>query len=482
MMRLSKHTLAYAGILLLLLSSLFFTVLDIQAAPPTQEAQPVVLYFFWGDGCPHCAQQKPFLEELKGRYPNLEVRDYEIYNVPKNRDVFLQIAAEVGFEARGVPTTVIGEAYWIGYSGEIAQEIEAKVAACSASGCPDAGVGIVPEASAPEPTATPAPDPTPTQVPEDTTEQPGEPEETPAEADANGPKTVLTLPIIGTIDLKQQSLWVSTALISFVDGFNPCSLWVLSILISLTLRTGSRLKVFLTGFVFLFITSLIYVLFIAGLFTMFTFIGFMGWIQVVVALLALIFAGVNIKDYFWYKEGVSFTIADEKKPGIYKKMRGIMRADSLWAMMAATVVMSTGIAIVELPCTAGFPVIWTSIVSAQSVNQLTFVLLLVLYMLIYLLDELSVFVIAVLTLKASKLEEKHGRVLKLIGGMLMLTLAVVMLVDPAWMNDVTTTLIIFAAAFGAAMLILLVHRKVLPRFGIHIGTEAGLQSKKSQKS
>ena len=112
----------------------------------------------------------------------------------------------MGFEARGVPTTVIGEAYWIGYSGEIAQEIEAKVAACSASGCPDAGVGIVPEASAPEPTATPAPDPTPTQVPEDTTEQPGEPEETPAEADANGPKTVLTLPIIGTIDLRQQSL------------------------------------------------------------------------------------------------------------------------------------------------------------------------------------------------------------------------------------------------------------------------------------
>ena len=83
MMRLSKHTLAYAGILLLLLSSLFFTVLDIQAAPATQEAQPVVLYFFWGDGCPHCAQEKPFLEELKGRYPNLEVRDYEIYNVPK---------------------------------------------------------------------------------------------------------------------------------------------------------------------------------------------------------------------------------------------------------------------------------------------------------------------------------------------------------------------------------------------------------------
>ncbi len=467
-MKFVNHRL-YFWILCALLISLAVPLGRAEAAPPAQEAQPVVLYFFWGDGCPHCEQQKPFLEELSERYPNLEVRDYEVYNVPKNRDIFLQMAAEIGFEARGVPSTVIGEDYWIGFGGDTAQEIEAQVAACSTSGCPDAGVGIVPEASAPEPT------PTPPQLPEEPTEQP-------AEANVNGPDTSLKLPIVGTIDLERQSLWVSTALISFVDGFNPCSLWVLSILISLTLRTGSRLKVFITGFVFLFITSLIYILFIAGLFSMFTFIGFMGWIQVVVAVLALVFAIVNIKDYFWYKEGISFTIADEKKPGIYKKIRGIMHADSLWAMMAATVVMSTGIAIVELPCTAGFPVIWTSIVSAQGVDQLTFVLLLGLYMIIYLLDELSVFVIAVLTLKSSKLEEKHGRVLKLIGGMLMLTLAVVMLINPTLMNDVTTTLSIFAVAFGAAMLVLVVHRKVLPRFGIRIGTETGLQSQKSQRS
>ncbi len=436
-------------------------------APPEASAEyPVVLYFFWGVGCPHCENQKPFLAELGERYPNLEVRDYEIYHVEENRDLFLNMAAKVGFEARGVPATIIGERYWVGYGSETAREIEAKVAACSASPCADAGFGLVPEAREPEPT----------RVPEGPPEQPADVD------DAAGPNTNLTLPIIGTIDLGQQSLWVSTALISFVDGFNPCSLWVLSILISLTLRTGSRLKVFVTGFVFLFITSLIYVLFIAGMFTMFTFIGFMGWIQVVVALLSLIFASVNIKDYFWFKEGLSFTISDDKKPGIYKKMRAIMQADSIWAMMAATVVMSTGIAIVELPCTAGFPVLWTSIVSARGVDQTTFVLLLGLYMLIYLLDELSVFVIAVLTLKSSKLEEKHGRVLKLIGGMLMLTLALVMLVDPTWMNDVTTTLIIFAAAFGAALLVLLVHRKVLPHYGIYIGTEMELKAQSKKRA
>ena len=420
-----------------------------------QGAQPVVIYFFWGDGCPHCAHAKPVLAELAARYPNVEVRDFEIYNVEANRDVFLDMAAAVGFEARYVPTIIIGERYWTGFSDEIAVEIETQIQACSSRACPDAGLGVIPGVVAPTPTVVPvAPEPLPTLIPEPT----------PAPA-------VITVPLIGQINLDQQSLALSTAIIAFVDGFNPCSLWVLSILISLTLRTGSRKKIFIIGFVFLTVTSLVYVLFIAGLFTMFTFISFMGWIQVVVALMALFFAAVNIKDYFWYKEGVSFTIADEKKPGIYKNMRKILNADSLWTMITATIVMSAGVSLVEFSCTAGFPVLWTTLLSAQGVSRLTFALLLALYMLIYQIDELAIFLIAVFTLKSNKLEEKHGRILKLIGGTLMLTLAAVMLINPKMMNEISSTLIIFGVAFALAMVTLWVHRQVLPHYGIYIGTE-----------
>ena len=77
-----------------------------------------------------------------------------------------------------------------------------------------------------------------------------------------------------SVDLATQSLALSTALIAFVDGFNPCSLWVLSVLLALTLHTGSRKKVFIIGLVFLTVTALVYALFIAGLFTMFTIVSF----------------------------------------------------------------------------------------------------------------------------------------------------------------------------------------------------------------
>jgi glutaredoxin len=447
------------------------------ATPPSQGAQgdqDTIIYLFWGDGCPHCAAAKPFLAGLVEKYPRVEIRDYELWNHPKNQEPFLQMAAKFGFEPSAVPTIFIGERYWVGYSEEpIGREIETYVAACAASGCPDAGAGVL---SAAAPVQTPSEKETPAAPASGGPTASGQGaggETVPPPAAASS----IALPLIGSVDLATRSLALSTALIAFVDGFNPCSLWVLSVLLALTLHTGSRRKVFIIGLVFLTVTSLVYMLFIVGLFTMFTVISFVGWIRVVVALVALFFAAVNIKDYFWYKEGISFTIADEKKPGLYRSMRRVLNAgDSMPALIGATVVMAAGVSLVEFSCTAGFPVLWTNLLVSQGVTALAFVVLLALYMLIYQLDELAIFLAAVFSLRASKLEEKHGRILKLIGGTLMLTLAGVMLINPSLMSSLSASLLVFAIAFAAAGLILLVHRVLLPRAGIRIGSEfAGKQ-------
>jgi glutaredoxin len=437
----------------LLVGLIFLLSPEARASYVRQGSHKVTIYLFWGDGCPHCATEKRFLEEWVRSNPHVEVREYEVWYVQENQQLFIQMASAFGFEPTAVPTTFIGNRYWVGYSEAIQQEIQAVVEQCLASGCPDAGQGIVPGSPAAEPApaaAEPAAGPEP----------------------AATPASLLTLPLLGAVDLTAQSLLASTALIAFVDGFNPCSLWVLSILLALALHTGSRQKVFLVGLVFLTVTAAIYALFITGLFTMFTFVSFLGWIQGVVALVALFFAAVSIKDYFWFRQGVSFTIADEHKPGIYQGIRRVLGAGQSWGgMVGATVVLAAGVSLVEIPCTAGFPILWTHLLIGQEVEGLVFGLLLLLYMLIYLLDELGLFVVAVVTLRAGKLEEKYGRLLKLVGGMLMLTLAVVMLVEPAWMSELSTSLGVFGAAFGLTLLVLLVHRLLLPRLGVYVGSE-----------
>lgn len=437
--------------LLLSMASLLVSALAVGAEP-----NRTVIYFFWGDGCPHCEDEKPFLQDLQSRYPQLQVKDYEVWYHPENQQILAQMARAYGVRATGVPATFIGDSVWVGFSERIKPEISSKVGACIELGCPDpgslsaAGTGVIKALKETSPLTVPG----------------GAQETSPQ------PRNLLSIPFLGEYDLTAQPLIFTTGLIALVDGFNPCSLWVLSLLLGIVIYSGSRGKIFAVGFTFLLITAAAYGLFIAGLFNVFAYVGYLGWIQAAVALLALGFALINIKDYFWFKQGISLTIADRYKPRIFKDIRNIMIPNkSLPAMIGATAAMALGITLVELPCTAGFPVLWSNIVAQHHLDTLGFSLLLGLYLLIYLLDELVVFFSVVFTLKASKFEEKHGRLLKLIGGMIMLSLAMVLLVDPELMNDIGGSLLVFGVALLTTLVILVIHRKVLPRYGIRIGTE-----------
>jgi len=391
------HFLQILIALMLMLAGGVFNPKNIVKA---QNQNKVIITFFWGDGCPHCAEEKPVLAHLAQQYPGVEIRAYEIWYIEENRVPLEKMAKAYGFEVSGVPTTFIGDKHWVGFGDDISRQMEEAVKTCSQDGCKDSAQGILTDAELKQ--AKPLPElalvtqtsnPAPTLAP-------------------NGSSNEITIPLIGTVNLHNQSLPIATLLIAFVDGVNPCSIWALTMLLAITLHTGSRKKVLIIGFVFISVTAGIYALFILGLFSVMKILSFTGWIQAIVALVALFFALVNIKDYFWYKEGLSFTISDDKKPGLFQKMRKVLDAgESFWGLVGATIVLSAGVSLVEFSCTAGFPVIWVNLLTSQQVAPLTFGLLLLLYLVIYQIDEFGIFLVAVITLKSNKVEEKHGRML-----------------------------------------------------------------------
>lgn len=405
-----------------------------------QTPDAVRIRFFWGDGCPHCEEEKRWLEQVAAEYPQVRIEACEVWYDRQNRRLLRDVATAYGVEPTGVPVTFIGRRAWVGFTAANGREMEEAIRVCLAAPCaePDRAPGVAPSAPAGAATQVPA---------------------------------SLSVPFLGTVELTGRSLWVSTALIAFADGFNPCSLWVLSLLLAVVIRAGSRRRLLLVGSTFLVVTAAIYGLFIVGLFGMLEVVGYRPWIRASVALLALVFALVNIKDYFWYREGLSFTIPERAKPRIYRDLRSVWAADrSTLGVVGATALMAAGVTVIEFPCTAGFPVVWANLIAAQSVPAVAFLLLLVLYVAVYLLDELVVFGSAVVTLKASRFEETHGRVLKLAGGVLMLALALVLWAKPELMNELGGSLAVFGAAAMVTGVILVLHRRVLPRLGLHIGT------------
>ncbi|MCD6640500.1 MAG: hypothetical protein LT071_11385 [Nocardioides sp.] len=378
----------------------------------------VELTLFWGDGCPHCAAEKEWLATATQEHPGLTVRQYEVWYDEANRKLLEDTAAEMGFEASGVPVTIVGDRHWIGWSDGIRDEIEALL---DAAGEGDGG------------------------------------------GDPPGDRTSrIDVPLLGEVTVGRDSLVVSTLVIGFVDGVNPCSLWVISVLLAIVVRTGSRRRVFAVGITFLLVTAGMYALYMAGLYSAMGVVSHIGAVQVVVALVALVFALVSIKDYFAFKAGLSFTIPDSSKPGIYQRMRRIAGQERLLPALAATIVLAIGVSLLETPCTAGFPVLWTGLLDANGVGAVEAAGLFVLYMLPFLLDELLIFGVAVVTLRATKMQERHGRLLKLVGGTMMLALAVTVLVDPALMSDPLVALAVFAGAVALAAVVHVVTRAVSP--------------------
>ena len=399
---------------------LLFTI-----SPVFAEGETVRLYFFQQEGCPMCERMKPFLAEVAAAEPRLEIVEEEVGRTIAGLRSLKQAADKFGIESPNVPAVFLGTHAWIGYSGAITAEILKTVESCLESGCIDA-----------------MNDPLP--------------------GERTAGETVVETRVFGKIDLGALPLGISTLLIALLDGVNPCSLWVLTFLLGMVMHTGSRRKILVVGLVFLVTTAAIYGLFILGIVQVLSILSIAVWIRYAVALLAFAMGAVNVKDFFAFKKGISLTISDRNRRRISTRVRGLISSDrSTLSLAASTVFLAAGVAIVELPCTAGFPVIWSNLVSSAGTAVPMFAILLSLYLLVYLADELVIVGAAVLSFRRITMDEARGRYLKLIGGVVMIALSSVMVISPALMESVVSVALLFAASIGLSLLLILIDRRIL---------------------
>jgi hypothetical protein len=101
------------------------------------KAKPFTLVLFWTDGCSSCAAAKKFIAEMASRFPSMTVKDYEVWDDPKNRTFMGQIAKAYHLKLEGVPVTFIGKKGFSGFSASIQQSLLSEIERCSIDGCAD---------------------------------------------------------------------------------------------------------------------------------------------------------------------------------------------------------------------------------------------------------------------------------------------------------------------------------------------------------
>lgn len=332
-------------------------------------------------GCPHCADAKEFLAQLQPQRPDLQIVYRAVDQDADARAELLRISRANDLWPPGVPTFVIDGRVRVGFGD--------------------------PQKSGPELVAF---------------------------IDQNAaPVQIVETALFGTLNVSQLGLPLFTLALGLLDGFNPCATWVLLFLLSLLVRMKDRARIALVAGTFVFVSGAVYYAFMAAWLNVFLLVGMSNALRVGLAVLALLMGAVNVKDFIAFKKGISLSIPESAKPGLYARMRRVMQADALSASLLAVTALAVVVNFVELLCTAGLPAIYTAVLAQQGVDTAGHYGYLALYILAYMADDALMVSIAVIALGSNKMTETTGRWLKLLSGAVMVMLGVVMLVKPDWL-------------------------------------------------
>ncbi len=393
----------FCGLLLCLTAPLYAQE-AVWLTPGENGDNQVHLYFFWSSTCPHCSKARPVIEAMAHENPWLVLHSANIINNQEQALRYQEMAESLGQKARSVPGFFVCGQMIVGWddAGKVARHLLQAATQCH------------------------------------------------NQSVATSPEPELMLPD-GVLD-KDHSLPLFTLVIAGMDAFNPCAFFVLLFLLSLMTNAHSRYRMLLVGGTFVLISGVLYFVFMAAWLNLFLLVGTIGWINLAAGVLAVTIGLFGIKDFWFSLRGPSLSIPQNAKPKLFSRMRDLISTDSLPVLLPSTVLLALVANSYELLCTAGFPMVYTRVLTLRQLENTEYYLYLLLYNIIYVIPLLLIVVAFVVTLGGRKLSLNEGRLLKLLSGIMMLGLGMVLLLQPNLLNSPWTGVALLALAVGTALL------------------------------
>jgi glutaredoxin len=430
----------------------------------------VQVELFTRPGCSRCTNAKLYLSTFRAKYPALRVQTYDVIADPASNQRFAELSRSQKIGGISFPGLWVAGQLVVGFEGQSGaarwdQPLKKWSHECkSASGGagrvsrprgtyvdrrerPEAGISLVSfraAADSDDDEVGPA-----LPLEEDAEEEDAFPaldiDQSPDDGDslaidsidsqAGDDPTVIDLPWIGQISAIRLGMPMFTILIGLVDGFNPCAMWVLLFLLSILVNLKDRWKILAVAGTFVLISGVAYFAFMAAWLNVLLMVGFLREVQILLAVLAISVGAIHIKDFFAFKQGLSLSIPESAKPGIYARVRKIVTAESLVGAIAGASVLAVLVNFIELLCTAGLPALYSQVLMMQDFPAWKNYAYLGLYIAAYMFDDALMVGLVVVTLGKRKLQENEGRWLKLVSGLVILLLGVVLLVRPQWLGS-----------------------------------------------
>ena len=295
----------------------------------------VNLYFFRGEGCPHCAEEEKFLETIKNKYDNLTIIDYEVWYNDENAELLGKVLDAFDIKKSGVPVNVIGDTVIMGFGSNTGSRIERAIEYYSNHEDNDQVSKIIDGSFV---------------------KQKQKKSDFEKKEETSDKEMTIRVPFLGNVNLKKVSLMSAAVIIGLIDGFNPCAMWILLFLISVLIGMKNRKRMWVLGITFLLTSALVYMLIMLSWIQIAVKITTVIWIRNVIAIVALIGAFINLKSFVYSKDESGCEVVDDKKrKTIFRKIRKFTSEKNFILALLGVFWLAVSVNLVELACSAGLP-------------------------------------------------------------------------------------------------------------------------------
>ena len=393
--------------LYLLLLVVCFSFKDVYAK------EQVKLYFFHGDGCPHCAEEEKFLEKIEKKYKNVKIIEYEVWYNKSNAMLMNRVGGKYDASTNSVPLTVISSTAITGYSESVGTKIERAIKYYENN--KKENIDYV------------------SKIKNGTYNKDSIKDSFQENEEKTDESTKIDVPIFGKINLKDFSLPMAATIIGLVDGFNPCAMWVLLFLISMLLGMKDRKRMWIIGLTFLLSSALVYMAIMLSWFNIVVNVMASVIFRNIIAIIALVGAIINIRSYINSNDSGCEVVDDKKRKKVITRIKDFTKEKSLFIALLGVIALAVSVNVIELACSAGLPLVFTQILAINNVSSIESIIYTIIYIIFFLIDDILIFMIAMYTSNIHAISTKYNKYSHLVGGIIMLLIGVLLILKPEWL-------------------------------------------------
>jgi len=388
------------------------------------------IHLFYGNGCPHCAAEEEFLSDYLKDRTDVKLYKYEIWYDSHNQELLSKVQKEMGTTNKnGVPFTVIGKKTIVGYADGVTDEqIKDAINYYLNNDYRDYAGEITGKVKKTEVKEDTIKDESKTEDKTENKIEKADDTKDPDQTDEN-----VTVPVLGKINAKKVSLPILAVVLGFVDGFNPCAMWILIFLITMLFNMKDRKKMWILGLTFILTSGIVYLMFMLAWLNLATFISKIAFIRLLIAVIALVVGLINVYKYIdsLKKKDEGCDVVDKKdRKKIMEKIISITHEKKFIIALLGIMVLAASVNIIELMCSIGIPLLFTQILAMNNLSTFSYMIYMFIYIFFFLIDDIVIFVISMVTLKVTGLSTKYTKYSHLIGGIIMLIIGLLLIIKP----------------------------------------------------